>query len=482
MKTPLSSLLLKSIYKHYSRPCLNYVSYSNLFESIQHYSKIFKTNKFQPFDRVVIQSNTKSVDQVALMVATWEARGVIVCLPQNCQDSIVSKVKPKLILKENQIILNDSKVYSPKPIDENDPALILFTSGSTAEPKGVVLSHRNIVSNIESIQNLNKDYITEKDRSFSILPWFHCYGLVCELLFLLSKGANVRLPTNSKNPIPEIKFHRPTLLFTVPKMLERIYKSRWNKPYMSPLLKFYLFGDRLRMMSVGGSYCHPLYLDHFEQRFGIPIYQGFGMTETSPMISLNSPSQNLKGSVGQLLENVEIKFDRQGQVFTRSPSVMLGYLDYIDENNIIHTKNILENGWLPTGDNGFLKDDYLFINGRIKNEYKLSNGKYINPLHLESLILQSPLIHQAIIFPSPGNNHNICIVYVESTKTDILKEIKKYLGTVEKYEIPKECYFFKEPCTLENGLLSLKLEPKRQEIIRQWKNLIFVNKKHNESS
>ena len=482
MKTPLSRLLLKSINKHYSRPCLNHITYSNLFENIQHYTKILKTSQFQPFDRVVIQSNTKSIDQVGLMIATWEARGVVVCVPQNFQESILTKVKPKLIMKDNQISFKESRTFSNKPIDEKDPALILFTSGSTAEPKGVVLSHQNIVSNIESIQKLNQDYISHKDRSFSILPWFHCYGLVCELLFLLSKGANVRLPTNIKNPIPEIKFHRPTLLFTVPKMLEKIYKSRWNKPFLSPLLKFYLFGDRIKMISVGGSYCPPLYIEHFKERFGVPIYQGFGMTETSPMISLNSPSHNLIGSVGQPLQNVEIKIDSQGQVLVRSPSVMLGYLDYIDENNIIHTKHILENQWLPTGDKGFLKDDYLFINGRIKNEYKLSNGKYINPLHLESLILKSPLIDQAIVFPSICNNHNICIVYTDSTQTDISKEILKYLDTVEKYEIPKEYYFFKDPCSIENGLLSLKLEPKRQEIIKQWKNLIFVNKKHNESS
>jgi hypothetical protein len=86
------------------------------------------------------------------------------------------------------------------------------------------------------------------------------------------------------------------------------------------------------------------------------------------------------------------------------------------------------------------------------------------------------------VFPSICNNHNICIVYTDSTQTDISKEILKYLDTVEKYEIPKEYYFFKDPCSIENGLLSLKLEPKRQEIIKQWKNLIFVNKKHNESS
>jgi len=488
----LDHFFLKNICKHYNKPCINSFTYAHVFEKMKDHSTLLKQIGIQPNDRIVIQSNKKSVNQVSLMLATWKSRGIIVILPESIHPSILPKIKPSLVMDHKDNIHVNKKtnvtriIKSPK--NPNDPALILFTSGSTADPKGVVLSHSNIISNITMLNNLYQTEITSRDRSYSILPWYHCYGLVCELLFLMNKGASIRLPTNFKNPIPEMKWHRPTLLFTVPKMLEKIYKSAWNSSFTAPFLKYYLFGDRLRMMSVGGSYCSPHLLDHFQERFNIPIYQGFGMTETSPMMSLNSPLENWHGSVGKPLQDVKIMMDpNSGEILTRSPSLMLGYLDSIDDTNTISTTIDLNKGWFGTGDSGFFNQDgYLFINGRIKHEYKLSNGKYVNPLYIESKILTSHFISQAVVFPSDCNSFNVCVVYTESvlSEKEIWKEMVKYCNEarLQNYEIPKRVYQLKEPMTVENGLLSLKLETKRQEIICRWKNLISVNKKPNELS
>jgi long-chain acyl-CoA synthetase len=479
MRTKLSSLLLKSIIKHNSKPCINHFNYSHLWNRIQHHSQTLKTVGIQPKDRIVIQTNIKTIDHVAMMIAAWDFKAVVASLSSNPHPSIYPKIKPTLTMDSFGSI-HSHENFVQKNVktdihDENDPCLILFTSGSTADPKGVVLSHKNIVSNLQMIQNLYNDNISIKDRSFSILPWHHCYGLVCELLYMIKNGAHIVVPKNSQDPIPELKWSRPTLLFTVPKMLERIQKSPWNTKYTSRMLKYYLFGDQLRMMSVGGSNCSPAIIEHFDERFQIPIYQGFGMTETSPMISLNSPNAQKIGSVGKPLNDVKIKIDRDEQILVRSPSLMVGYLDEIDNTNTIKTSLSNAEGWFPTGDKGYMDNEgYLFIKGRIKHEYKLSNGKYVNPSYLESLLLSSPSFDQVLVIPSDNMDYNVCLVYTKLSANQAIKEVDKICqGKIEKYEIPRKVFLLQSPFTVDNGLLSMKLEPKRQEILKVWKNLIF---------
>jgi long-chain acyl-CoA synthetase len=479
MRTKLSSLLLKSIIKNHTRPCINQFNYSNLWNRIQHHSQTLKTAGIQPKDRIVIQTNIKTIDHVAMMIAAWDSNAVVASLSANPHPSIIPKIKPTLTMDSFGSIHSHENLVQ-KNIknnihDEQDPCLILFTSGSTADPKGVVLSHKNIVSNLQMIQTLYNDNISTKDRSFSILPWHHCYGLVCELLYMIKNGAHIAVPKNSQNPIPELKWSRPTLLFTVPKMLERIQKSSWNTKYTSSMLKYYLFGDQLRMMSVGGSNCSAAIIEHFNERFQIPIYQGFGMTETSPMISLNSPNAQKIGSVGKPLNNVNIKIDYDEQILVQSPSLMLGYLDEIDHKNIIKTWLPNNQGWFPTGDKGYMDNEgYLFIKGRIKHEYKLSNGKYVNPSYLESLLLSSPSFDQVLVIPSDNMDYNVCLLYTKLSNNQAIQEVDKICqGKIEKYEIPRKVFLLKAPFSVDNGLLSIKLEPKRQEILKVWKNLIF---------
>ena len=479
MRTKLSSLLLKSIIKHHSRPCINNFNYSQLWHKIQNHSQTLKTIGIQPKDRIVIQTNIKTIDHAAMMIAAWDSKAVVASLSADPHPSIIPKIKPTLTMDcFGSIHCNENFVQKNVKTtnhDENDPCLILFTSGSTADPKGVVLSHQNIVSNLQMIKTLYQDNICPEDRSFSILPWHHCYGLVCELLYMIKIGGHIVVPKNYLNPIPELKWSRPTLLFTVPKMLERIKKSAWNTRYTSTALKYYLFGDQLRMMSVGGSYCSSELIEHFDERFQIPIYQGFGMTETSPMISLNSPNAQKIGSVGKPLNNVKIKIDYDEQILVRSPSLMLGYLDEIDDKNTIKTSlpNIEE--WFPTGDKGYMDNEgYLFIKGRVKHEYKLSNGKYVNPGYLESLLLSSSNFDQVLVIPSDNMDYNICLVHTKLLVNDAFQEVQKICqGKIERYEIPRKVFLLQSPFTVDNGLLSIKLEPKRQEILKVWKNLIF---------
>jgi len=277
--------------------------------------------------------------------------------------------------------------------------------------------------------------------------------------------------------MPEMKWIRPTVLFTVPKMLERLYKSEWNALIPPSILRQFVWGDRLRMMSVGGSHCPKHIVEFFQDRYSTPIYEGYGMTELSPMVSLNSPTMYRPGSVGKPLKGVETRIDPVSkEIQVRSPSLMRGYLSSIDD----HTRQIathplgLVDQWYPTGDKGCLdKEGFLYVTGRLKSEYKLSNGKYVNPEYIESCILESPMIEQVLVMADPETDAagNICLVFVSESYQDqgskrIMDEIKarcvKHM--VLPYELPIALYRMRERFSLENGLLSLKMEPRRKEI------------------
>jgi long-chain acyl-CoA synthetase len=366
------------------------------------------------------------------------------------------------------------KISQPKIYDQNNIALILFTSGSTAHPKAVSLSHENIFSNLQMIDHLYTNNIDMYDRSYSVLPWYHCYGLVCELLYLSSKGGQIIPALNIKNILSEMRKTQPTLLFTVPKMIEKIYKSPIQNVPTYYLRNKLIWGNDLRMISVGGSSCPIEYLNFIKNTFNIDIFQGYGLTETSPMISLNSPKENKIGSVGKPLKKVQIKFSDQNEILIKSPSLMKGYINNIDKNFDISLL-LDQKGWYPTGDKGYMdKNGYLFINGRLKNEYKLLNGKYIMPTFIENIIIsQIKEIEQALLIPSQNYDKNILLIYSNNIDKQLNNKIYKILSEkIDKYELPSQIHFLQEPFSLENNQLSLKMEIKRQYVIE-----LFYKKK-----
>jgi long-subunit acyl-CoA synthetase (AMP-forming) len=485
MKTPLSMRLMRSILEHAKRPCINQISYGQIQNLSDHYTHLLTRLQVQPNDRIGILCSKKSPHQVAMMLAGWRKSAIIVPLPDTPHPGILPLVRPRVLLTPDlQITVSEEQVQTPAPsftqtqTGDERPALILFTSGSTADPKGVVLTHKNIIRNLDMIGTLYKTSdIHCHDVSFSILPWYHCYGLVCELLFLMTRGAHINVPYHPRNPIPEMKWIRPTVLFTVPKMLERLYKSEWNALIPPSILRHFVWGDRLRMMSVGGSHCPKHIVEFFEDRYSTPIYEGYGMTELSPMVSLNSPAIYRPGSVGKPLKGVETRIDPVSkEIQVRSPSLMRGYLSSIDDQTrqiATHPLGLVDQ-WYPTGDKGYLdKEGFLYVTGRLKSEYKLSNGKYVNPEYIESCILESPMIEQVLVMADPETDAagNICLVFVSESYQDqgperIMDEIKvrcvKHM--VLPYEVPIAVYMMRERFSLENGLLSLKMEPRRKEI------------------
>jgi long-chain acyl-CoA synthetase len=476
--TNLAQMLVKSTIKHNLRPAINTHTYDSIFKLSNTYAHIFREKQLIKNNCICV-AGEKSFEWVALMLATWRTGNIFVPLPTNnkiLSNHIIDTVQPKLIFTDNVTNNNDISLYNWQPTnayihdrynEPYEPALVLFTSGSTNNPKGVVLSHENILSNLEGIQKKYDGVITCDDTSFSILPWHHCYGLVCELLFLLQNGAQIHLP-ESKEPreiFKEIKGKSPTLFFAVPKVLENIYKKdiRFIPNFIKKRL---LFGKNLRMISVGGAYCNPELIHFINKTYNTQVYQGYGMSETSPMISLNSVGNNKIGSVGKLLNNTEVSFTEDKEILVSSPSVMSGYLRSdltIDTTKIVND----EKEWFKTGDTGYLDEDgYLFITGRNNSKYKLSNGKYVEPQYLENILMLSKIIEHVVIY---GTEFNVAIVQSKADRITLLKEIHNILkNKVEDYEIPKEVIIVDEPFTIDNKLLTQKLEPNRKLVIKKY--------------
>lgn len=474
-------------------------TYSDLRELSDNYLYSLQSKNIKKGERICVIEE-KSINWIALMLASWRNGNIFVPLANNYNEEtynkIIKRVDPAVIV--NNGYYNEHNNYIDKLVPNirimkdytnkcdtfmYDPAMILFTSGSTNDPKGVVLTHNNLASNLEMIDSLYNNHITEEDTSYSLLPWNHCYGLVCELLYLMKKGGSFFISGHDiKTPqekFKDLRSKNPTLIYTVPKMLETIYRKRVNLvDYCMPtqVKKKLVFGNNIRMISVGGSKCNPELIDYFNNNYGIPIYQGYGMTETSPMISLNSIEYNNIKSVGKLLPGVDIKFSDNNEILVKGDNLMLGYLDNID-NDIIKTCKPFEDNYFNTGDTGYLdNNNYLYINGRTKAAYKLSNGKYINPSHVESVLGVSSYIDQIFVYGDGSNNK--CLIYInEESKCKIKSDINKFIlddinkiskDKLESYEIPKEIKIIEEPMTIDNGCLSNKLDYKRAYIMKKY--------------
>ncbi len=342
---------------------------------------------------------------------------------------------------------------NPAPTVAIDPGWVcgfIYTSGTTGKPKGVLLTHSNICSNLNGVSELFP--VDTSDVSVSFLPWAHSFGQTCELHSMLSRGAAVALAESIEKLVDNFGEVRPTVLFSVPRIFNKIYdglqkkmaeegglkktlfdagmanaeikqqlekqgKSSWwvdtkhgffDKLVFSKVRE--RFGGRLRYASSGGAALSPEVGD-FINKLGIVVCEGYGLTETSPICTTNFPGARKLGSVGRPIKGVEVMIDQSmvedkesgdGEIVVRGPNVMLGYHNLPEETAEV----IAEDGSFRTGDLGRLDSEgYLYITGRIKEQYKLENGKYVVPAPLEELLQLSPFINQAFIhgFNKPFN-------------------------------------------------------------------------------
>ena len=275
-------------------------------------------------------------------------------------------------------------------IDPDKMCTLMFTSGTTGKSKGVMLSHRNLATNVENCVV----FIEPGKVSMSVLPIHHSFCLTSGILKSLSIGSCICINDSMMHFARNLQRFQPEIMLLVPLIIETIYTQLRDVDPSIPkqMVAKKVFGENLKIIFSGGAYLNPDYVDFFEE-YGISILQGYGMTESSPVISNNNQVYAKTGSVGKPLANCEVKFDNE-EICVRGTSVMLGYYKMPEE-----TAEALDaDGWLHTGDLGRIDEDgYLYITGRKKNLIILSNGENISPEELENAISKSELVKEILV-------------------------------------------------------------------------------------
>jgi len=362
-------------------------------------------------------------------------------------------------------------------------ATILYTSGTTGEPKGVCLTHRNLVSN--ALATLEMFDQQEGDLRLCFLPLSHIFARTCDLYTWIASGSQLALAENRETVVADAQAVQPTHISGVPYFYDKIHRGLCEAGAAdSPGAANALLGGRLRMCASGGA-ALPDYLFEFFEKQGLPIYQGYGLTETSPVITVSAPGAVKRGSAGRPIPGVEVRSAADGEIFTRGPHVMRGYW----KDEAATAEMIDADGWLATGDLGRLDDEgFLFITGRKKEILVTAGGKNVAPVQLESMLCEDPLIIQAMIVgddrkylsallvPDPENlkaeiaGRGIHVTSKEHAlrHPDILavyeERIAARLAELSHYEQVRRFTLLGRGFTIESGELTPKLSLRRQQI------------------
>ena len=314
---------------------------------------------------------------------------------------------------------NEGERFAKNTSDELDPAAtstILYTSGTTGEPKGIMLSQHNLVTNAAALTNT---FANEPlARRLNFLPLSHIFARTCDLYTWVTRGEELVLAQTRETIVDDCRRFQPTVINGVPFFFERIRQKIVEKGKADePGVLQAVLGGKLRGCFSGGG---PLALETIEyyEAQGIPLMQGYGMTESSPVISFSNLENRRPGTSGPAVPGVEIHIAEDGEILTRGPHVMLGYW-----RNDEATDETIRDGWLHTGDLGRLDEDgHLTITGRKKEMIVTATGKNVFPSHVERLLCRDPLILQAVVF---GESRN-CLSALIVPDPDVLKaEIKK---------------------------------------------------------
>ena len=408
-------------------------------------------------------------------------------------------------------------------------ACFIYTSGTTGAPKGVVLSHWNIASNVIASGELFP--LRATDRSLAFLPWAHAFGQTAELHMLFSVGCSLGLNDEIPHLLANLAEVKPTILIAVPRIFNRIYDGVNKQMSERPKLIQKLFqagiraatkkkrgqslslaeglaltaadklifskvrgrfGGRLRF-SVSGSAALAREVAEFVDALGIAVYEGYGLTEASPVVTANCPDATRIGTVGRALPRVRVEIDRaatgdekNGEIVVYGDNVMRGYHHRDEEQR----QMLMPDGGLRTGDMGFLDDDgYLHITGRIKEQYKLENGKFVVPSPLEEQLKLSPYILNTMLF-GLNRPYNVALVVIDepavnkwaqekniqikdfltdqAVKELIGKELETRANNFRSYEKPKAFLLIREDFTVENGLLTPSLKVRRKLVLDRY--------------
>ncbi|MGA8164011.1 MAG: long-chain fatty acid--CoA ligase [Waddliaceae bacterium] len=433
----------------------------------------------------------------------------------------------------HEIVTTGESLWEKKPrlweelilrLHTDDVCTIIYTSGSTGMPKGVELTHQNLVHLITADAF---DWGKDEDVYLSLLPLAHVFARQINLI-LICRGVSIYYLNDPGLFTVACRELRPTLMIVVPRLLEKIYAAfeakidkesnpwkrklgRWafhlaaeehhsflKKWLLRPLADFFVFstfrepfGEKWRVILCGGA-ALDVRVYRFFLRCGFPVYEGWGLTEGST-ICTNTLGALKVGTVGRTLPGIKIKLSQEGEILVAGPTVMKGY--YRNPEATMEAKD--EEGWLHTGDKGEIdQEGYLSITGRVKEQFKLSSGEYLSPGRIEHMLCRHPLIDLALVV-GEGRKHPIALLFPDGS---YIKELKKFqnshpLSTEEFLQTPwikKEMEQFLETInarmnqweqivhyrfiadtpTVEEGALTPTLRLKREYILEKYRGFI----------
>lgn len=456
--------------------------------------------------------------------------------------------------------VKDEDIPAPVYPTLDDLTTIIYTSGTTGNPKGVNLSHRNIISNVHGLITMKPhDMELGDNRSLCFLPWAHVFGLTCELFCFIDQGSSIAICPSREELLECFQIVKPTHLLSVPALFNRIYDGVHNKVSEAPALRQKIFhtamaiarernhklefhepvsswlefkfkladkivmsklrevmGGKLRHIASGGAASSPKVIAFFED-IGIPVMEGYGLTETAPVLTAGVPGWEGRrlGFTGVALDGVtlkivdpetleEVPLGEEGEVCGAGDSIMVGYRNNEEANKEVFF-NMNGQKFFRTGDLGYIHDGrFLKITGRIKELYKLENGKYITPVPLEDTICRSRFILQTMLhganrvynvalivpdfeqlFPWAAKQglveegadiHNLEIRKNLMENDEVVKlfqsEIAHACSTMKNFERVVQWTPIIEPFTQMNNMITPKMSMKRNVISKAYNDVI----------
>jgi long-chain acyl-CoA synthetase len=426
---------------------------------------------------------------------------------------------------------DQAQMISEATQDKDALATILYTSGTTGKPKGVMLSHYNIFYN--AYAGLKTFTVLPSDRMLSFLPLSHALEHTAGYYMAMIPGASVAYARSIPQLADDLITIRPTIIVSVPRIFERIYNAIYSKlqtasplrrklfenavdigwarfqhqqgrgPWSRKFLLWPIFkllvankllgrlGGRIRLAVSGGAALSPKVSRVFIA-LGLPLTQGYGMTETSPVVSINRVDNNLPATVGQPLPGIEVRTGEHSALLVRGPSNMLGYWNNPDATAAI----IDQDGWLNTGDTATISQSgHITITGRLKEIIVMSNGEKVPPADMENAILHDPLFEQVMLY---GDGHSYLVALIvlnpeqwtvfaeqlgvadnsnaslndDLVQEAVLRRISDQVKEFPGYANVRRVFLSLESWSVENGLLTTTLKLKRAKVVARFKGEI----------
>jgi len=387
-----------------------------------------------------------------------------------------------------------------------DPACIIYTSGTQGNPKGVILSHGGILNNCDGALDILKPLLTDQTRFLTWLPLSHSYEHTVQFV-QISVGAKIFYAESIEKLIKNMNDCKPQLMTAVPRFYQNLFQKintsfnkatgfkkslilkmldlgtkKINKQPLSTLEKLIdkvlekivrgkiknQFGGELKTFVSGGGALDKE-VGNFLNAIGLPTLQGYGLTETSPVVSCNPIDDIRVETVGPPFKGNEVKIASDGEILVKGENVMLGYW-----NNEEETNKVLKDGWLHTGDIGTFENGYLKITDRKKDILITPGGDNISPVKIENELSNSKFIDQSIVY---GDNKPYLVALIvlsedniNVTNDQIQKEIEIINKNLSRIENIKKFFIINEKFSIDNGMLTPTLKPKRYKIIQKYKN------------